>query len=56
MKITITQYVKFLQSLEAHREERTGQHFCNYFNITDQELFYETDRKKAHEKINQYLG
>ena len=27
--------------------ERLGQSFCNYFNITDSELFYENNDTKA---------
>jgi len=27
--------------------QRKGQAFCNYFNIADNALFYETDDKKA---------
>lgn len=35
-------------SKDKKERVRFGQEFCNRFNITDSELFYEQDDKKAH--------
>jgi len=35
--------------------ERLGQAFCNKFNVTDSDIFYEEDNKVAKLKIWQYF-
>lgn len=46
MKITLKEYLAFLQKLETKSKElRTGQYFCNLYNITDPELFYSTNNE-----------
>ncbi len=45
-KITQEEYFKFLVDFEEARKQinqRLGQGFCNIFNITDSELFYQPD-------------
>ena len=34
---------------------RTGQHFCNYFGITDSKLFYCADDFRTWDLITEYL-
>ena len=37
------------------RDLRAGQAFCNYFNITDSELFYATDSGRISTLIANYV-
>ena len=50
MKITLHQWIgfnaKWLKG-KCPKNERFGQAFCNEFNITDDETFYEEDHIKA---------
>jgi hypothetical protein len=43
--ITLTDYEQWqeLYTWDAIQDQRYGQSFCNYFDITDYRLFYERD-------------
>lgn len=55
MKITENQFIKFQVDYIVSNpfNQRYSQYFCNYFNIVDPILFYETDRSIATIKIIQ---
>jgi hypothetical protein len=51
--------IKFLEYSVDHPNYRLGQAFCNFFNITDAELFYEPDEQQCwdiiYKKYSQYI-
>lgn len=49
MKVTSIQIAQFMEDYfrEYCKTMRDGQMFCNYFKITDPELYYEEERQKA---------
>jgi hypothetical protein len=55
MNITLNQYVDFCERLGSDPEPhlRVGQRFLNMFfsNVSDPELYYETDDSTCHELI-----
>ncbi len=51
MKITREEYLKWLNIFDNEKSLRAGQSFCNHFNITESDLFYESDNMKAMNKI-----
>ena len=55
MAATITQdkVNKWWDSYLEVKDQRVGQSFCNYFNITDEKLFYETDPAKCFDMIRE---
>lgn len=57
--ISESEFNKFYREYYAsanRRFLRIGQMFCNRYNITNPELFYETDRRKAENYIyNHYV-
>lgn len=59
VQISQSEYSQFCQEYYAspsRRFLRLGQAFCNRFRITNPELFYETDQKKAQQYIyNHYV-
>lgn len=56
-RITYQQYAAFLQTFNADKHKlRFGQLFCNTFNVTDSELFYNTNIKECIDIImDKYL-
>ena len=54
-KVTAFDIAKFME--EYYRQHckmmRDGQMFCNYFKITDPELFYENEKHKAWARIQE---
>lgn len=44
-RIGLTEYRQWQKqfSFDALRSQRYGQSFCNYFNITDNRIFYDSD-------------
>ena len=56
MKITSDQFNRFqIDYIDLNPyKQRLGQYFCNYFDITDTELFYETNQEKSVCKIVYY--
>lgn len=57
--ITEHEYLEFLKDTrsnhEAYKHMRTGQAFCNYFNLTNPDLFYATDEGKIITEIMKYI-
>lgn len=57
--ITFQQYLSWYKQWERNKEAnpnlRKGQHFCNFFNLTNPRLFYATD-KLASEMIKDYIN
>jgi hypothetical protein len=43
----------FLHYFVANPKYRIGQAFCNYYNITDPDLFYEENNNKCWNIINE---
>lgn len=56
-RLTDTTYVDFqvLWFNKSFDNQRYGQAFCNYFGITDPELFYATDGPTMNKIIQDYL-
>lgn len=48
-------YAKWTSGHYRDEGQRFGQAFCNAFNITDSELYYEEDENTAGEKMKKYL-
>lgn len=52
MQISVTQYKKWQEIYRMQSPSiRVGQSFCNYFNITDSELFNTENKKVAFDII-----
>lgn len=52
-RITRDQYKTWRQHviMDSLRGQRYGQSFCNFFNITDNIIFYTTDRSRCDQLI-----
>ena len=60
MKVTVEEFLDWNHNhflKYKQRDLRYGQSFCNHFNITDPELFYEVEYDKAAEIVRErYLN
>jgi hypothetical protein len=58
-KITFKQYREWLNEWEKAEAEHTplrkGQHFCNYFKLTDPRLFNSTSLREINDLINDFI-